>query len=316
MKTKKMLKKSIFVILLTFAIITMFSCKNVSEDKISEKKIELNPLNVDSIKSKNESKENSIINQQKKESFTLSCGSGCAMIYNEESRSSDNFKVEINFKVEMYINEVLTEENTEIYIFECDSKGKLKSIRLKNSKENILLDDSMIIRDELKRISKTLCNNNSNDLVKLPFDYQKYMDNCYLEDNTKCKEEYPFYQSSELESITTLINSKINKNNPNRIYCIDNGGLPFETYIFEIRNDNQDYLLDTMIINIKNNTLIGKQLIAISIDGEAPEDVNVINKTFIIDKDLSISIYDKIHNIKNKLSDKFKINPDGTIVKL
>lgn len=87
-------------------------------------------------------------------------------------------------------------------------------------------------------------------LLALPFDYQKYMNECYLEDNVKCNERYPRVEGNELKSVTNFINKKINKNKPNVIYHINNGGLPFETYIFQIRDEKTDYFSDNMIINV------------------------------------------------------------------
>lgn len=40
-----------------------------------------------------------------KESFTLSCGSGCAMKYNEMGKNILGAKVEIKYKVTQYIDE-------------------------------------------------------------------------------------------------------------------------------------------------------------------------------------------------------------------
>lgn len=153
----------------------------------------------------------------------------------------------------------------------------------------------------------------SNKKVKLPFDFQKYMDLCYLEKNKMCDENFPFYKSDELSSITGLINSKLNKNIPDRIYCIENSGLDFEIYVFVIKDESEDYLLSYILMTVKDNKIISKQLIGQSIDGEAPENVNVIDKTFIINKDLSVSVFDKVYKKKNKLSIEYVINSDGTI---
>lgn len=43
---------------------------------------------------------------------------------------------------------------------------------------------------------------------------------------------------------------------------------------------------------------IANQLIGQNPDGEAPEDVHVSDKTFVINKDLSISVFDKIYKRK------------------
>lgn len=161
-------------------------------------------------------------------------------------------------------------------------------------------------------------NSKSKSTVKLPFNYQKYLDECYLIDNTECNEKYPFYSSKELESIANLINENINKNIPNTIFCIDNGGLPFETYVFNIRGiGDQDYLQQTMIINIKNNTLIAKQIIGVSSDGDAPESVDNIFKSYVLNVDLKIDVFEiRFGKVNKKVIESYQIKPDGSIVKV
>ena len=85
--------------------------KNISQEVIPEKVIEKVTEIPDEI--------------QKVTSFTISCGSGCAMIYYEKSITSN----EVTFRVETYINEVLSEENLEIYVIECDqNKSPMKRL--------------------------------------------------------------------------------------------------------------------------------------------------------------------------------------------
>ncbi len=117
--------------------------------------------------------------------------------------------------------------------------------------------------------------------------------------------------------ITRLVNEKINKNNPENIYRIDNGGLPFETYILQIRDENQDYLLDRFIVNIKNQKLISKQLIGVEPDGEVPEDAIYTAKSFVLNKDLTINIFEvRFSKIYKKLKEAYKITSEGEIVKI
>ena len=161
-----MFKKSIFIVLLILSILNLSSCKSSPENNKLEDNKENVVQNEDSIKSKINEISDTNINQEKKSSFTISCGSGCAMIYNEQSRTSNNSSYEIKFKVETYINEDLSEERDVTYIFECNSVGKAKSIHSKDSQENILLDDDVMIKNDLIKIASSLCSQNNNNLEK------------------------------------------------------------------------------------------------------------------------------------------------------
>ncbi|WP_409417016.1 hypothetical protein [Flavobacterium sp. PS2] len=198
----------------------------------------------------------------------------------------------------------------EIKIFENHIEWKI----IKSPKGEFYSPESAIL---YRKGDKSEVAQNKTDLsqkkVKLPFDYEKYIDLCYVEESKVCDENFPFYKSDELSVVTQLINNKINKNTPERIYCIDNSGLDFETYVFIIRDEVQDYLSTTYLMNVRNNKIIANQLIGQYPDGEAPEDVYVSNQTYVINKDLSVSVFDKVYKKKNKLSAKYIVNSDGTI---
>lgn len=166
-----------------------------------------------------------------------------------------------------------------------------------------------------KKISKN--SSEKKKLVALPFDYQKYSNECYLEDNPKCNEKYPKVVGNELKMITNLINKKVNKNNPEVIYHIDNGGLPFETYIFQIHEENAEYFLNSIIVNIKNGELISKQQIGVQTDGDIPESVDYMTKSFVLNKDLIINIFEiRSSKVYKKLNESYEIKSDGRIIKL
>jgi hypothetical protein len=155
MKTKKMLKKHILVLLLIITCLNLINCKKESG---SNENLRLNDKiksqNIDSIKLVKNDTIDSKNNKQKELSFVISCGSGCALTYNEESRSINNSNYEIKFKVTNYIDEKISEENIKIYIFEFDSStGVVKNIHLKDKNENILLNEDILVRPELIRIA-------------------------------------------------------------------------------------------------------------------------------------------------------------------
>jgi hypothetical protein len=171
--TKKliMINRLIFAILLFTAILGLVGCEFSSENnslKIDTKNVS---QGADSVKVDLPKAGDLNIAKEKKVSFTISCGSGCAMTYDEQSRASSNSLYEIKFKIQLYIDEVLSEENDETYVFEYDSVGKVKNIHSKHSQENILFDNDNVIKNDLIKVAKTLysqnISNRENSKIKL-----------------------------------------------------------------------------------------------------------------------------------------------------
>lgn len=187
---------------------------------------------------------------------------------------------------------------------ENDNKSTTLEIKNKNndSDQHAIEDDTLLNTADL-----------ANKKIQLPFDYDKYIELCYMQDDANCDANFPSYKSDQLPLITKLINDKLNKNTPDRIYGIENSGLEFDTYVFMIKDEQEDYLSSVYVINVKRHKIIASQIISQSPDGEAPEDAIVPNQTFVINKDLSISVFDKVYKKENKLSGVYVVNPDGTI---
>jgi hypothetical protein len=194
MKSKKILKKINYFQLLIITVLCFLSCKK--EIDTNEKLKIKDSLQLETVDSKNLVDDENLSSEkdnQKKSSFTISCGSGCALTYYEESRSIDNSNYELKFKVTNYIDEKIVEESIKIYIFEFDTSAILKSIHLKESKENILLNEDLLIRSELIKIANTFELNKTNNsginkislvsesepykLLDVPFDMKSYIDN-------------------------------------------------------------------------------------------------------------------------------------------
>ncbi|AOC96580.1 hypothetical protein BB050_03491 [Flavobacterium anhuiense] len=219
---------------------------------------------------------------------------------------------------------------TESIVNEYDNQNRVIKIikrteysKKENNEESIITskyeNNTVTISSKNGTIACELISNKNllekESLLALPFDYYKYIEECYLEENAKCNEKYPRVKGNELKSITNIIHSKINKNNPNVVYKIDNGGLPFQTYLVNIRDEKEDYFLDHLILNVKDQELISKQLIAIEADGEVPEDANYTAKSFVINKDLTIGIFEmRFSKIYKKLNEGYKITPEGKII--
>jgi len=73
----------------------------------------------------------------KSRSFVISCGGGCAMTYtaNEIKQNTSYFKVK--FKIEMYVNQVLTDTYIENYSFVVNGLKKIDKI-LDVKSENVV----------------------------------------------------------------------------------------------------------------------------------------------------------------------------------
>ncbi|WP_299435601.1 hypothetical protein [uncultured Aquimarina sp.] len=91
-------------------------------------------------------------------SFVISCGSGCAMTYSESKIVSENNVKEVTFKVEMYINEKLSEKYDQTYIFNCDASNEGIQLQLKGDTNYKIEDEHPEIQEKLKSYISKLCN--------------------------------------------------------------------------------------------------------------------------------------------------------------
>lgn len=179
-------------IILSIFTLLLVNCKKESTlNNLSE-----NKLIIDSLSDSKNHKEN-IKNQPTEKpnhSFTIDCGSGCAMTYNEIARKSNANSIEIKYEVSQYIDEKVEDEYFETYIFEGDKNGNLINIHLNSSKENILNDNSSLLKEKLLEVGITLFSkgsiNNTNskkeelvtemqpyNLMVVPFDLKEYINN-------------------------------------------------------------------------------------------------------------------------------------------
>jgi|GEM_PF-4079939 len=137
-------------LLLLLSITSLWSCKetkNTANEGAAPSKTILNTV------------ESAKENNSNIESFTLSCGSGCAMTYNEMGRKFSGLKVEIKYKVTQYINEKVEDEYIETYLFESNSHEELTGIYLEGKNENMIESDVYLVRDNLVAIGSKLFKN-------------------------------------------------------------------------------------------------------------------------------------------------------------
>jgi hypothetical protein len=130
----------------------------------------------------------------------------------------------------------------------------------------------------------------------LPFDFDNH-------NKVTDKSVYKVYNPDELPQITKIINDQLNEY-PSRILLIDNGGLSFETYIFETDGDS----VTQIIVNIKDDKVLSKEIVGYESDSK---------NTFVINKDLSVTMY-KVDNDKNlkSITKTLKVKQDGSIMKV
>ena len=77
--------------------------------------------------------------KMKNQSLVISCGSGCAMTYNvKDIKEINSSAVKVTFNVDMYIDEKLTENFPETYIFSYGNISTIERVIEKGKRENIV----------------------------------------------------------------------------------------------------------------------------------------------------------------------------------
>ena len=76
--------------------------------------------------------------KMKKQSIVVSCGSGCAMTYNvKDIKEINSASIKVTFDVDMYLDEKLTENYPETYIFIYGNINTIQRVNDKGKNENI-----------------------------------------------------------------------------------------------------------------------------------------------------------------------------------
>jgi len=141
MRNRRLLKNIMFGTFVLFVLFIFSGCKEAKNAKEIS-----NPKKAEVLIEK-------IVEKSELASFTISCGSGCAMIYHEQNTTSN----EVTFKVETYINEVLSDENLETYVIVCDGIGNAVKVYFKGDKDNILKSELPMLREEFKKFGDSFC---------------------------------------------------------------------------------------------------------------------------------------------------------------
>ncbi|MFC4636074.1 hypothetical protein ACFO3O_19345 [Dokdonia ponticola] len=90
-------------------------------------------------------------------SFVISCGSGCAMTYSEQSRIKKEHVIETVFKVERYTNEKRIEEYVETYVFSCANSNKTEQITRKGDSDFNIENQHPVLQEHLTSYVSQVC---------------------------------------------------------------------------------------------------------------------------------------------------------------
>lgn len=180
-----------------------------------------------------------------------------------------------------------------------------------NIENNTQIDSSHNVSQEsnnvqLIKTKDTVNDNYDNKIVNLPFDYE-YANKLSNIDKTKYLLLYPQLVGEKLLEIKKIISSN-SEDNPDEIFQINNGSYDFTSYVYCTSGDSDSQTL----INIKDNKIIATESVGYSM----PEG-NETYQSFVINKDLSINVYDVQYNSgTRKILEKHQIKPNGAIIKI
>ncbi|WP_144284022.1 hypothetical protein [Chryseobacterium echinoideorum] len=242
-------------------------------------------------------------------SFVVSCGSGCAMTYTTEQIIKNESSYKVKFKVEMYINEVLSDTYNETYLFVYDNSNKIDKIILEGTQRNALetlpKGAQESFREFSDNLNKPLKENSVGKSIKFSSSILPYQ--------KKINIDKVSYQSMSVNSIKGLSEfscgedkiryiplDKIEKVNLILI-PMDCGDSPYRYYL----------------ISIFNNSVASN----LYVEGESdePENNETPEKTsFTIDKNSILTVKTTNKNFENGINKekKYKITDLGKIVEV
>ncbi|MGE8553950.1 MAG: hypothetical protein ACN6OB_08430 [Chryseobacterium jejuense] len=301
--TTKAILTSLFIISL------LSSCKK----KTLEQKIEsLPPAQTTAVATP--SKET--IADMENNSFTLSCGAGCAATYTAEEISQDKTSVKVKFKVENYINDKLEVTNEETYLFYYSNTGVIDKIINEETDKNILDEYILDAQESFKEFAASLIKDKKVEIPQvkeqgnsgntkyrisvLPFDHEAYYSTCYVKfDEKECASRYPQYSYPENKNILEEYGIK---DTPTGFFMLPkiNNVQPF--ILAYTDSDVEGY---DLIVAAKNKVISSLQIA--EFDGETVND-------FIITRNFEIELYTRKNTTEKRiLKKKYKIQSDGKI---
>ncbi len=256
---------------------------------------------------KNETSKNNSNKHFEEYSFTISCGSGCALVYNAKKVDGNR----IGYKVDQFINEVLSsdllENELSFFSFECNNTNVVKSVS-DNESHNILesADYTINLQEALKKVGDIFCKKNTNDinpalkqaLIQLPFTVITFIE----QKSEKRKDTYISLNDTELKLLKSSLFSKFydeEYETINDIFKLNTEKQLFNNFIVVSENEvGYDYSL----ISVKNNNLISG-LVLTSVE------TNSISSNVLINKKLIINL----STLNEDVFAQYKISNEGYI---
>lgn len=244
-------------------------------------------------------------------SFVISCGSGCAMTYTAEQIIREKYSsIKVKFKVEMYINEVLSDTYNENYLFIYDKFNVIEKILFGDTKRNALETLPTSAQKSFRDFSKELINS-------LEINNKNVQESKYISEKNPVKIGLPFSFYQYFKDDYSSIKYPTYEPTSNLIQFLKNKSYEGESYkSFVIRFDDEYLYLITSIsrgdseyfvlITSDKNKIIDLKEIG-SIGGDDPITFKVLSN-FIIEK-YNGNEYDAIPFEKYKISNVGKIVP-------
>ncbi|WP_370901148.1 hypothetical protein [Chryseobacterium gossypii] len=281
-------------------LIFLIGCKkNISGNTNSDIKETIQIQKKDSISSSSNK-----LNNFTKESFVISCGSGCAMSYSPENIRSVGKSVKVKFKVDMYLDEVLTDTYEETYMFSYDGSGEVEKINLEGKNENILQTLMPDAQESFREFGNKLMGK-ENALVKPE-------ENCIKESDLKL----PYNNKIDLKTVKYQLLLCNSIKGIEKFICGQDKlryiTLPSKDNIsvLLVPQDCGDFSYRFYLITIKNNIVADK----LYVEGEWYEPDDEENKEvtyFSIDDKYNIIVKTQISN--SITSKKYIIDSNGKI---
>jgi hypothetical protein len=252
----------------------------------------------DSVQSNIEKDEKKTVNNDS-QSFVLSCGSGCAMTYTSESVTGNLPELKVKFKVEMYVDEKLSDTYNEVYIFSYGQSNQIENIHFEGKNDSVL--------KTLLPAAQSSFRDFANGLVKkkIIIIIKNHHQELFI---TKKNPKTVSYETIETSSIKGLEKYSCGEKKTRYI------PLPGKSDIklFLVPQDCGDFQYRYYLIAIKDHKVTGN----LYVEGEWYEPDNEEDKelrSFSIDSKYNILV--NIQTVDSSKSENYSIKNDGSFIK-